>query len=193
MWSSGCVDWWFTDNDKDLETSVAAMRYSLAEAGGIVCMHDSAQANGGQGGGAYLRKFLEDTWNFWQYVDFLTSIDRDDVDEGKVFKTYDEYKSALAAEAAVSTQAEDNSEQLATAAIIGIVLASVFVAVLLTVLALNKRGSFATKAKEVTSNTTQDKEGSNALDTSEESKSLDNEEPVVAVETGVVAPEALDP
>ena len=66
-------------------------------------------------------------------------------------------------------------------------------AVLLTVLALNKRGSFATKAKEVTSNTTQDKEGSNALDTSEESKSLDNEEPVVAVETGVVAPEALDP
>ena len=20
MWSSGCVDWWFTDNDKDLET-----------------------------------------------------------------------------------------------------------------------------------------------------------------------------
>ena len=115
-------------------------------------------------------------------------------DDGHVFKTVDQYHAALAEEAEVSTHgAEDNSEQLATAAIIGIVLASVFVAVLLTVLALNKRGSFATKAKEVTSNITQDKEGSNALDTSEESKSLDNEEPVVAVETGVVAPEALDP
>ena len=115
-------------------------------------------------------------------------------DDGHVFKTVDQYHAALAEEAEVSTHgAEDNSEQLATAAIIGVVLASVFVAVLLTVLALNKRGSFATKAKEVTSNITQDKEGSNALDTSEESKSLDNEEPVVAVETGVVAPEALDP
>ena len=73
-------------------------------------------------------------------------------DDGHVFKTVDQYHAALAEEAEVSTHgAEDNSEQLATAAIIGIVLASVFVAVLLTVLALNKRVSFATKAKEVAS------------------------------------------
>ena len=51
-----------TDNDKDLETSIAAMRYSLAEAGGIVCMHDTAQA---PNNGERLRKFLDDTWNFW--------------------------------------------------------------------------------------------------------------------------------
>lgn len=92
QWSSGCVDWWFTDNDKDLETSIAAMRFSLAEAGGIVCMHDTAQA---PNDGERLRKFLDDTWNFWEYTDFLTCIDRTDVDEGVVFKTYDEYRRAV--------------------------------------------------------------------------------------------------
>ncbi len=97
MWSAGCVDWWFTDNDKDLETSIAAMRFSLAEAGGIVCMHDSSEA---PNDGERLRKFLDDTWNFWQYVDFNTCIDRDDVDEGMVFKTYNEFKRAVDIEAA---------------------------------------------------------------------------------------------
>lgn len=43
QWSAGCNDWWFTDNEKDLETSIAALRYTLAEAGGVVCMHDKAQ------------------------------------------------------------------------------------------------------------------------------------------------------
>ena len=61
QWSSGCVDWWFTDNNKDLETSIAAMRYSLAEAGGIVCMHDKAEE---PNNGERLRKFIYDTWNF---------------------------------------------------------------------------------------------------------------------------------
>ena len=55
MWSSGCVDWWFTDNDKDLETSIAAMRYSQAEMGSIVCMHDTAEA---PNKGERLRKYL---------------------------------------------------------------------------------------------------------------------------------------
>lgn len=96
MWSAGCVDWWFTDNDKDLETSIAAMRYSLAEAGGVVCMHDTAQS---PNNGERLRKFLDDTWNFWQYTDFLTCIDRKDVDEGHVFKTYSEYRRAVEDEA----------------------------------------------------------------------------------------------
>ena len=62
MWSAGCVDWWFTDNNKDLETSIAAMRFSLAEAGGIVCMHDVAES---PNNGERLRKFLDDTWDFW--------------------------------------------------------------------------------------------------------------------------------
>lgn len=62
QWSAGCVDWWFTDNEKDLETSIAAMRFGLAEAGGIVCMHDKAEA---PNNGERLRKFLDDTWNFW--------------------------------------------------------------------------------------------------------------------------------
>lgn len=97
MWSAGCVDWWFTDNDKDLETSIAAMRYSLAEAGGIVCMHDTAQA---PNNGERLRKFLDDTWNFWEYTDFNTCIDRTDVNEGSVFKTYGEFRRAVAAEVA---------------------------------------------------------------------------------------------
>jgi len=97
MWSAGCVDWWFTSEDKDLETSIAAMRYGLAEAGGIVCMHDDAES---PNNGERLRKFLDDTWNFWQYVDFNTCIDRTDVDEGKVFKTYNEYQQAVADEAA---------------------------------------------------------------------------------------------
>ena len=79
MWSSGCVDWWFTANDKDLETSTAAMRYSQAEMGSIVCMHDTAQA---PNKGERLRKFLDDTWDLWNYVDFDTCINRTDVDEG---------------------------------------------------------------------------------------------------------------
>lgn len=92
QWSAGCNDWWFTDNDKDLETSIAALRYTLAEAGGIVCMHDKAEE---PNNGERLRKFLDDTWNFWDYVDFNTCINRNDVDEGMVFKTYDEYKRAV--------------------------------------------------------------------------------------------------
>lgn len=66
MWSSGCVDWWFTGNDKDLETSTPAMRYSQAEMGSIVCMHDTAQA---PNKGERLRKYLDDTWDLWDYVD----------------------------------------------------------------------------------------------------------------------------
>ncbi len=62
QWSAGCVDWWFTDNNKDLDTSIAAMRFGLAEAGGIVCMHDKAEE---PNNGERLRKFLDDTWNFW--------------------------------------------------------------------------------------------------------------------------------
>ena len=62
QWSAGCTDWWFTDNSKDLETSIAAIRYGLAEAGGIICMHDKAQA---PNDGERLRKFLDDTWDFW--------------------------------------------------------------------------------------------------------------------------------
>jgi len=85
LWSAGCVDWWFTDNDKDLDTSIAAMRYGLAEAGGIVCMHDKAQA---VNDGERLRKFLDDTWNFWKYVDFNTCIGRGDVDDNPYAVTY---------------------------------------------------------------------------------------------------------
>jgi peptidoglycan/xylan/chitin deacetylase (PgdA/CDA1 family) len=62
MWSAGCNDWWFTDNKKDLETSIAALRYTLAEAGGIICMHDKAEE---PNKGERLRKLLDDTWNFW--------------------------------------------------------------------------------------------------------------------------------
>ena len=142
MWSSGCVDWWFTDNDKDLETSIAAMRYSQAEMGSIACMHDTAEA---PNKGERLRKYLgeliphpvfvhmicfdsslticyfpcldlifyfmglDDTWDFWDYVDFYTCIGRTDVDEGKVFKTYTEYKRAVADEAAKLVAGNDSN------------------------------------------------------------------------------------
>merc|ERR1712176_1480843 len=105
MWSAGCVDWWFTDNDKDLETSIAAMRFSLAEAGGIVCMHDSAEA---PNDGERLRKFLDDTWNFWMYVDLMTCLDRDDVDDGHVYKTYNEFQRAVEAAASGGVSSEDS-------------------------------------------------------------------------------------
>lgn len=40
-----------------------------------------------------LRLYLE--YKHRQYVDFNTCIDRDDVDEGTVFKTYNEYQRAV--------------------------------------------------------------------------------------------------
>eukprot|EP01083_Nonionella_stella_P191883 709828_1 len=77
LWSAGCVDWWFTDHNISLDTSNAAMRYGLAEEGGIVCMHDRSEApNDGQ----RLKYFLDSIWNYWDFVDFHTCIGRDDVD-----------------------------------------------------------------------------------------------------------------
>merc|ERR1719384_1404952 len=75
LWSAGCVDWWFTDNNISLDTSIAAMRYGLAEAGGIVCMHDKAEA---PNDGERLRAFLDATWNFFEFVDFKTCTGHDE-------------------------------------------------------------------------------------------------------------------
>jgi len=58
------------------------------------------------------RKFLDDTWNLWDYVDFDTCIDRADVDEGKVFKTYTEYKRAVADDAAKLVADDEPQEGL---------------------------------------------------------------------------------
>ena len=52
---------------------------------------------------------VDDTWNFWDYVDFNTCIGRTDVDEGKVFKTYTEYKRAVADEAAKLVAGNDST------------------------------------------------------------------------------------
>lgn len=52
---------------------------------------------------------VDDTWNFWDYVDFNTCLGRTDVDEGKVFKTYTEYKRAVADEAAKLVAGNDST------------------------------------------------------------------------------------
>ena len=52
---------------------------------------------------------VDDTWNFWDYVDFNTCIVRTYVDEGKVFKTYTEYKRAVADEAAKLVAGNDST------------------------------------------------------------------------------------
>ena len=78
LWSAGCVDWYFTDNNIDLEISNAAMRYGLAEEGGIVCMHDRSEA---PNSGERLKLFLDSIWNYWDFVDFNTCIGRSDVND----------------------------------------------------------------------------------------------------------------
>lgn len=63
MWSAGCVDWYFADKPElEMDVGIKAMRYTQAEAGSIMCMHDTAQ---GPNNAEYLRTFLDDTWNFW--------------------------------------------------------------------------------------------------------------------------------
>jgi peptidoglycan/xylan/chitin deacetylase (PgdA/CDA1 family) len=76
LWSAGCVDWWFTDNNMPLDISTAAMRFGIAEEGGIVCLHDRSEA---PADGERLRAFIDAIWNFWDFVDLLTCLDRTDI------------------------------------------------------------------------------------------------------------------
>ena len=63
LWDAGCNDWYMTGNDIDLETSTAAIRFTLGEAGGIFCLGDSTMAPDGDG--ERLQKLLDDTWPYW--------------------------------------------------------------------------------------------------------------------------------
>lgn len=56
MWSSGANGWWFVDNNEPLETAVAALCYTLPEAGGIILMPTNA---------TIVDEYLSQVWPYW--------------------------------------------------------------------------------------------------------------------------------
>ena len=56
MWSAGANGWWFIDNDEPIETTVAAIRYTLPEAGGIILLPTNL---------AILKEYLSQVWPYW--------------------------------------------------------------------------------------------------------------------------------
>jgi len=56
LWSAGANGWWFLDNDQPTETAVEALRYTLAEAGGILFMPNSAPI---------LEEYFNQVWSYW--------------------------------------------------------------------------------------------------------------------------------
>ena len=56
LWSAGANGWWFVDNGEPIETAVAAIRYTLPEAGGIILMPTNA---------AILEEYLNQVWPYW--------------------------------------------------------------------------------------------------------------------------------
>jgi peptidoglycan/xylan/chitin deacetylase (PgdA/CDA1 family) len=55
-WSAGANGWWFVDNKEPTETAVAGIRYTLAEAGGIILMPTNAEI---------LDEYLNQVWPYW--------------------------------------------------------------------------------------------------------------------------------
>ena len=56
LWSAGSNGWWFIGNNEPLETTVAALRYTLPEMGGIIMMPADA---------AVLEETLTQVWPYW--------------------------------------------------------------------------------------------------------------------------------
>lgn len=90
LWNSGANSWWLAGNGIDLNTSVAVLRYTLPEAGGVMALESGSVASNG-----VLAEMLNQIMPFWEFVDFLTCIDRLDVDDGMVFATYEAYNRAV--------------------------------------------------------------------------------------------------
>ena len=55
-WSAGANGWWFLDNGKSLEETVAALRYTLPEAGGMIQMPNDAEV---------LEEYFDQVWQYW--------------------------------------------------------------------------------------------------------------------------------
>ena len=55
MWSAGANGWWFLDNNQPIETTVAALRYTVPEAGGILELPTAA----------VVEAYLDDVWPYW--------------------------------------------------------------------------------------------------------------------------------
>jgi len=67
MWSAGGNDW--PEYEGGLDDTVTAVRFTLAEAGGIMSMEDATMA---REDGDYLRVYLDQTMPYFNYVDYHT-------------------------------------------------------------------------------------------------------------------------
>ena len=56
IWSAGANGWWFLDNNQPIETTVAALRYTVPEAGGIIELPTKA---------AVVEAYLDAVWPYW--------------------------------------------------------------------------------------------------------------------------------
>lgn len=56
IWSAGANGWWFLDNNQPIETTVAALRYTVPEAGGIIELPTNA---------AVVEAYLDAVWPYW--------------------------------------------------------------------------------------------------------------------------------
>jgi peptidoglycan/xylan/chitin deacetylase (PgdA/CDA1 family) len=56
LWSAGSNGWWFIGNNEPLETTVAALRYTMPEMGGIIMMPPDS---------AVLEEYLTQVWPYW--------------------------------------------------------------------------------------------------------------------------------
>jgi hypothetical protein len=56
LWSAGSNGWWFIGNNEPIETTVAALRYTMPEMGGIIMMPPDS---------AVLEEYLTQVWPYW--------------------------------------------------------------------------------------------------------------------------------